>query len=156
MDQLLAISYRSKASRDLSPQELDAILTSARAFNADCGVTGVLFYSLGEFMQYIEGSHAAINQVYQRILDAGAHHDVVQLYMGEIASRQFDTWHMGFCQVPESALQEIYNAQWHAAMPVTRSTAAPVPGINPVVYFWNKWSVDGFHFPAQSPSLGTP
>ena len=40
MTRLLAITYRSKASRDLGPQELDGILTSARAFNADCGVTG--------------------------------------------------------------------------------------------------------------------
>ena len=150
MSQLLAISYRSKASRDLSAQKIDDILSSARGFNAGCGVTGVLFYSLGEFFQYIEGPRTSIAQVYQRILDASSHHDVVQLYMGEIGALLFDDWYMGFCQTPESALQEICNAEWQDAMPVTRDTAAAVPGLTHLVYFWNKWSVDGYSFPPQS------
>lgn len=156
MTQLTAFAYRSKASRNLSPDDLDAILTSARTFNAECGVTGVLFYSLGEFFQYFEGPRSAINAVYQRILDASSHSGVVQLYFDEINTRQFETWYMGFCQVPESALQEICTAEWQAAIPVTRPTAAPVPGLNHVNYYWNKWCIDGFHFPAQVATAERP
>lgn len=139
MTGLSAIAYRSVARRRLSSLELDALLVDACAFNAVVGVTGVLFHHDGRFFQYIEGEAAGLKQVYERIRNAGAHRELVELLHGPVAQRQFERWHMGFCQAPESTLQELSNAAWIEAMPITRASDKASEGVGLALYHWSKW-----------------
>lgn len=139
MTDLVAIAYRSIATRPLSALELDALLVDARVFNAAVGVTGVLFHHDGRFFQYIEGEAAGMNQVYERIRGARAHQELVELLHGPVTQRQFERWHMGFCQAPESTLQELSNAAWIEAMPITRVSDKASEGVGLALYHWSKW-----------------
>ena len=104
MDQLWAISYASVAARPLSPSELDALLQDAQGFNQGAGVSGVLCYDNGVFIQYFEGPEAGVRRVYERIRASAIHRQLEELSSAPIAERQFDGWHMAFCQAPETLL----------------------------------------------------
>ena len=50
-----SLVYVSSAVKLLRPEEIEYLLTRARERNEEYGITGVLLYIGGNFMQYIEG-----------------------------------------------------------------------------------------------------
>lgn len=60
MNDLQSLVYVSTASHHLSDAEISHLLGRARARNAHELVTGVLLYSHGNFMQYLEGPRAGM------------------------------------------------------------------------------------------------
>jgi hypothetical protein len=93
---LTQLIYTSTAAREYDAQELRAILESSTRRNAQNGVTGLLMYSQGTFMQVLEGEDAAIDETMGRIgLDA-RHHSVFELSREPIGEREFSRWSMGF------------------------------------------------------------
>ena len=58
------IVYISKAARSLGHDDLERLLESARRRNIQEGITGVLLYADGSFMQYLEGPADALMRVY--------------------------------------------------------------------------------------------
>ncbi|HOY02278.1 MAG TPA: BLUF domain-containing protein [Zoogloea sp.] len=93
---LVQLIYVSSACRELSDEELDHILESSIRHNTQQGITGVLLYTNGSFMQVIEGEEAAIEETYSRICDDDRHKDVFLLSKEVIAKRDFPRWAMGF------------------------------------------------------------
>jgi len=63
---LVRLLYASRAVDD-SPRSIDAILAQARIHNTACGLTGILCYGNGVFLQAIEGSRNAVNDLYGHI-----------------------------------------------------------------------------------------
>ena len=55
-------------------EELLAILRKSKANNPSQGVTGVLCFSEGIFLQVLEGGRSAVNQLYNRIAAGPAPH----------------------------------------------------------------------------------
>jgi hypothetical protein len=149
---LRSIAYVSRATRPFIPEDLDALLLGARVFNASVEVTGALFYHSGSFFQYIEGPDNSIAEVYQRIVQASSHTGIRKLLETEIKHRYFETWHMGFCEPPETAVQQLANASWEKSMPITRDEFEGFEGLSLAVYHWNKWSAEK----RGSPSLFLP
>ena len=147
---LRSIAYISRATRPLIPEDLDALLMDARLFNAGADVTGVLIFHQGRFFQYFEGPDDGVKAVYRRILESSSHTDIKELLNTEMQRRYFDTWHMGFCEAPETALQELANANWEQSMPITRDEFEGFEGLSLAAYYWNKWSAetDGSPSPA--------
>ena len=143
MQDLMAVSYTSVASRPRDAGALDALLADAQAFNREVGVTGALLYDDGVFIQYFEGEPAAVERVYARILAASSHRNVQELARGPIAARQFEGWYMAFCHAPETVMQVIANAGWEDQIPVTRSGAEPNKGLGLLLYHWNRWLAGG-------------
>jgi hypothetical protein len=78
------------------PQDLDlgSILQQSRRNNAADGITGMLLYAQGNFMQALEGEAAVVERVYQRISCDKRHRRVTLLDRFEIAARQFPNWSM--------------------------------------------------------------
>lgn len=72
-----------------------SILNSARKTNTEQGVTGVLFYNRKYFLQALEGSREALNQLYKKILLDPRHKDLVILSYERISKREFPSWSMG-------------------------------------------------------------
>lgn len=91
--------YSSIAVTPFSEPELDALLVVSRANNARSGVTGMLLYRDGRFLQVLEGPEASIRQVMERIQDDSGHHSVRTLLEDRVTRRQFPDWTMGFPQV---------------------------------------------------------
>lgn len=104
---LRAIAYVSKVLPDLSAERLHVLVEDAARFNKLAGVTGVLLHDGDRFLQYIEGPPDGIDSVYERILQAGSHIDIVELARGRLGQRQFPYWSMraaGGCGAVASAV----------------------------------------------------
>jgi hypothetical protein len=87
--------YASRAVPALDQEELVTILRQSKANNPSTGVTGVLCYSGGIFLQVLEGGRSAVNKLYNRIGADPRHTDVELLLYEEIGERRFASWSMG-------------------------------------------------------------
>ena len=92
---LVRLMYASRALAAVDQEELLAILKKSKANNPKAGVTGVLCFSEGIFMQVLEGGRSGVNKLYNRIASDARHSDVVLLNYEEIAERRFAGWSMG-------------------------------------------------------------
>ena len=95
---LVRLLYASRAVDNTQPA-VQAILESARRHNQDSGVTGILVYGGGVFMQAIEGGRQAVSDLYGTISRDARHKDVVLLHYEEIVERRFGGWTMGLVDV---------------------------------------------------------
>ena len=91
---LVRLLYASRAV-DTSTQAIDAILSQSRQSNPLCGITGILCYGGGVFLQAIEGGRMPVNELYGHIQKDVRHKDVVLLHYEEITERRFGGWTMG-------------------------------------------------------------
>ena len=91
---LVRLLYASRAA-DTSQGAVEAICNSARQHNAQNGVTGVLVYGGGVFMQALEGGREAVSDLYGVIQRDPRHKDVILLHFEEITERHFGGWTMG-------------------------------------------------------------
>ncbi len=92
---LVRLLYASRAATPLDPEELQAILRQSKQNNPKDGITGLLCYSDGIFIQALEGGRDAVNRIYNRIAADTRHKDVVLLSYEEILERRFAGWSMG-------------------------------------------------------------
>jgi hypothetical protein len=90
------IVYLSTATRLMSDADLLEVLRVSRVNNARDGVTGMLLYQGGNFIQLLEGEPAAIDTVYARIDKDPRHHSVLRMLDGEAEERLFADWSMAF------------------------------------------------------------
>ena len=72
------------------------LLESARAFNQEHGITGILFYDNQQFGQIIEGERANIMKVWKRIQEDKRHHRIELLEIREITERAYPEWLLRF------------------------------------------------------------
>ena len=93
---LVELTYLSEAVSDMSFLGLMRLLESARAFNEQHGITGILFYDNQEFGQVIEGERANIMKVWKRIQEDKRHHRIELLEIREIAERSYPEWLLRF------------------------------------------------------------
>lgn len=91
---LVRLLYASRAV-DPTPETIEAILHECRTRNPNNGITGVLCYGGGIFLQVIEGGRMVISQLYSHIQRDSRHKDVVLLQYEEITERRFAGWTMG-------------------------------------------------------------
>ena len=88
--------YVSDAAEEVSKDDLLAILAESRDKNAEAGITGMLLYKDGSFMQVLEGDEQAVRALYARIRRDPRHRGVVTLVEGQADRRSFGDWSMGF------------------------------------------------------------
>lgn len=124
---LWAIVYVSKAARPMTQDDLAHILEGARRRNAEEGITGVLLYSDGSFMQYLEGPAAGMLRVYAIIKTHPLHYGLIDLVREPIQSREFAEWSMA-CHVVgaggEASLCEHYDLLASRMAAAVQSTCA--------------------------------
>lgn len=92
---LVRLLYVSRAVDPKVNEETDAILDSSRQHNIANGITGILCYGGGIYLQAIEGGRHQVNELYGHILRDARHKDVVLLHYEEITERRFGGWTMG-------------------------------------------------------------
>lgn len=98
MDQssLYSLVYTSTASRPLAKSDLENILTSARKRNLQAQVTGLLLFTDGKFMQYLEGPKAGVLAIFEIIKTSSLHQDMIAISQQPLERREYGEWSMAF------------------------------------------------------------
>jgi hypothetical protein len=126
--ELYALVYVSTASRALSLAELHHLLARAQARNLQENITGVLLYSDGTFMQYLEGPAPGLCRVYEVIKAAPQHYGIVDLVREPIGRREFSGWSMAFRVVDawgqSSVAEQDAQLAQRLAVPINQYSAA--------------------------------
>ena len=92
---LVRLLYVSRSVHPETPEQTESILASAREHNLAHGITGVLCYGGGIYLQALEGGRNQVNGLYTQIVKDPRHKDVVVLAYEEISERRFGGWTMG-------------------------------------------------------------
>lgn len=87
------------------------LLTKSRENNSKAGLTGMLLYKDGNFMQVLEGEEATVRALYEKVHRDPRHRGVITLLQGHVEERQFPDWSMGFQDLnsPEVIATSGYN-----------------------------------------------
>ncbi|HEU6447499.1 MAG TPA: BLUF domain-containing protein [Verrucomicrobiae bacterium] len=107
MEKLFQIVYTSTASVPLSREELRELLKGSHERNARAGITGLLLYKDGNFMQALEGGEIAVKNLFTKICDDRRHHGILTLIEGPIEHRQFPDSSMAFRDLNHEASRDI-------------------------------------------------
>jgi hypothetical protein len=91
---LVRLLYCSR-SVDTSPEAIESILAQSRQHNPVSGITGILCYGGGIFLQAIEGGRMQVSELFGHIQRDPRHKDVALLHFEEIFERRFGGWSMG-------------------------------------------------------------
>ena len=91
---LVRLLYVSRALSE-SAEDIEAILAASRKKNPNNGITGIMCYGGGLYLQAIEGGRNAVNALFSQIVADKRHKDVVMLHYQEITERRYGGWTMG-------------------------------------------------------------
>lgn len=98
---MISLTYVSAATTFLNPTELIALLNTARANNVALGLTGMLLYKDGNFMQVLEGEEAPLRHLYKKIEKDRRHSGLIKLLDHPVETRQFPSWSMAFTNLDD-------------------------------------------------------
>ena len=102
---LFCLVYVSSAAENFSNDDLLALLTTSRRNNTGSGVTGMLLYKQGNFMQVLEGEEEKVRTLHHRIQSDPRHRGLITMLQQPIKARQFGAWSMGFRNLADPSLQ---------------------------------------------------
>ncbi len=99
---LIGFMYASKTNSEHSQvkQDLIDILTEAVKFNSYNGITGVLYYGNGYFLQYLEGEKEQVESLFYKLILKDPRHQNCEIIFSEPAEqRLFKHWSMKFAPI---------------------------------------------------------
>lgn len=99
---LKVLVYVSMSSRPMSDDDLKAILKTARENNEPRGITGMLLYQDGMFIQSLEGEEQQVNEIYAKICTDDRHRSIIKVFENYIIDRTFGNWTMGFNRLEDA------------------------------------------------------
>ena len=91
----MSLIYFSHANQTFSEPELLHLLRVCRLLNERDGITGMLLYHEGSFVQALEGPADGVGACFSRISKDPRHSGIVSTRIA-IESREFASWSMGF------------------------------------------------------------
>lgn len=99
MSSLIQLIYASSATRLMTDEELVELLRISRQNNHPRGITGMLLYRDGNFLQVLEGEAEAVDALYNTIAQDPRHHNILLISRQAVAERSFPEWEMGFTDI---------------------------------------------------------
>lgn len=90
------LTYFSTASMRFSEKDIEKLLKVANENNKKLGITGILLFIEGSFLQVLEGNKNDVLNLFQTIKQDDRHHDILTVFKGEKNDRNFEKWSMGF------------------------------------------------------------
>jgi hypothetical protein len=134
--------YTSKADKLMPADDLIFLLEQSSRNNLAFDITGMLLYMEtrfitkleGRFIQVLEGTEGAVQQIYSRIIADKRHNGVLLLNSGFIAKRRFPDWSMAFSSIDEKAINMIPGFKDLSA---TLHDPSFLPGLNIAVELLN-------------------
>jgi methanogenic corrinoid protein MtbC1 len=89
-----SVTYRSEATVTPSPTDLDRLVARSKTRNRELGITGMLLYDGGRYLQTLEGPPDALDQVWSAI-QRDPRHDAIEVLSRHIVpARLFSGWDM--------------------------------------------------------------
>jgi hypothetical protein len=122
---MISITYVSSAVFQFNETTLLGLVDQCQRNNVRLGITGVLVYSDGNFMQVIEGADLVTHALYERIRHDVRHRDVTTIHTQPLEAREFRGWSMAYNILPPKALRT--HRAPHAFMDRARQRPLPLP-----------------------------
>ncbi|MDO8937992.1 MAG: BLUF domain-containing protein [Methylicorpusculum sp.] len=96
--------YVSSAIKPLSKSDLLDLLIQSRENNTKKGISGMLLYKDGNFMQVLEGEESAVRSLFEVIIRDSRHRGSIVLLEEHISEPFFKDWSMGFRDLTDENL----------------------------------------------------
>ncbi|WP_088347849.1 MULTISPECIES: BLUF domain-containing protein [Rhodomicrobium] len=100
------ICYVSSARGEIGVQGLVELLDVSRDRNQVAGLTGLLLYHDGNFMQALEGPDQAVRKMFEWIKTDPRHTGLIQMQGRDVGARMFRRWLMAFRPVDQLATDQ--------------------------------------------------
>ncbi len=107
MGTLYQVVYTSTATEPFSKAELTELLKGSVRRNARAGITGLLLYQTGAFMQVLEGEKEVLMELFEKISRDPRHHHILRLVQGPINNRDFPDSAMAFKDLNSPELRSL-------------------------------------------------
>lgn len=104
---MIRLTYLSRSVQPFSADDLLTLLTVCHRNNTARGLTGMLLYGNGTFLQCIEGEEAAVDRLMQTLAADPRHTDIRTVRREIIDSRLYSDWSMGFERVTDKTLAAV-------------------------------------------------
>ncbi|MEM9346293.1 MAG: BLUF domain-containing protein [Planctomycetota bacterium] len=92
---MLSVIYTSKATSKVTPEMVDLLSTTSARNNKLAGVTGLLLYGSGNYLQIMEGEADRVGPLFERVKKDCRHTDCQVLLRQPTGKRCFKGWRMG-------------------------------------------------------------
>ena len=99
---LYKLVYLSEESFKFTEPTLDEILQISRKNNFKYEITGLLIYSKGTILQFLEGEESHVKHLYKKIEADNRHKNLKVIISGDSVERYFPEWLMGFKLVEDN------------------------------------------------------
>jgi hypothetical protein len=124
--------YASVAREGLGYDDLMSILRVASPRNRSLGISGLLCYGDGAFLQVLEGERTRLNQLYAGIMRDARHTNLILLGYSEISARDFSEWSMKMINwdaAPNAKRRELHARHFDGQefLPSSMSAAQALP-----------------------------
>jgi Sensors of blue-light using FAD len=94
--EMFSVVYLSEGSVPFTEKDLGELLKKSRENNSELGLTGMLLYKSGNFLQVLEGKKEKVLALYEKIARDPRHTRLQILFQGISPKRDFPDWSMGF------------------------------------------------------------
>jgi Sensors of blue-light using FAD len=104
--ELVTLIYVSSAVRSFKDSDIHDILRVSREANGRNGISGLLLFKDGNFMQILEGDSHAVDDLHLKITRDPRHTGIITLLRRPIQARNFSDWKMGFKDIGKLTEEE--------------------------------------------------
>lgn len=119
--QLAYISFKSNHFSDTEENLLE-ILETAKAHNESIGVTGMLLYKGGVFLQLLEGDRDSVLNLYGKIATDLRHEGLKVVVKQNSSERVYKNWSMGYKHMQDIDIDDIKEIlPWDKLLEETRN-----------------------------------
>jgi hypothetical protein len=111
--------YVSSATELFSDTQLKSLLSKSRQNNTAHGITGMLLYKDGNFMQCLEGPKDLVLSLDAKIKSDPRHRGMLVLLKEENVEPEFSEWAMGFKKIDATIASEFSGYSNFLDLPLT-------------------------------------
>ena len=95
-DELWGIIYLSAATQHFTHEEMKSIVKEVKSDCRSKSISGIILYSEGNVLAFMEGPKEVISLHYQQMLNDVRHKNLIKLFDSPISSRYFEDLGMTF------------------------------------------------------------
>ena len=96
MSKIFQVIYASTGRDLFTEKKLNTLLEESRSANLKIGITGLLAYKDGNFMQSLEGPKQKITELMLKIGQDTRHFGIIIMLKGFVERREFSNWSMAY------------------------------------------------------------
>jgi Sensors of blue-light using FAD len=119
--------YCSAAKVPFSKSELLDLLSKARDKNQRLGITGMLLFKDGDFLQLLEGEREAVKLLFEQIEADPRHSGTLVIEEEESPERVFKDWSMGFRDLSDPEVRKLPGYSHYLNTPLVAESLARHP-----------------------------